>query len=461
MQFTNSLSRKKEDFKPLKDLEVGIYSCGPTVYHTASIGNFRAFLFADFVHRLFEFDGYKIKHVMNITDVGHLTDDGSDGDDKMEKAAAKEGKTAWDIAEFYTNQFLTDMDRLNIKRPDVMPKATDHIEQQIKMVGELEGNGYTYKTSDGIYFDTSKLDDYGKLSNQKLEDKEEGARVQVNKEKKNSSDFALWKFSKEGEKRQMEWESPWGVGFPGWHIECSAMSIEYLGSPFDIHTGGMDLGPVHHENEIAQTQGVYKNNQSNYWLHNEFILIDGGKMSKSLNNVYSIDDLIERGIDPLAFRYFTLGAHYRSPINFTWEAVDAAQNALNNLRDAIWMHFAAPTESDNIAIQRFRDKLHDDLDTPGALAVLWDVAKDKEMNWSTKLATLFEMDGFLGFNLDGELRAAQEAGAREDVQAILDKRKDARAQKDFDASDSLRDELKALGLVVEDHPKGQLLRPVR
>ena len=293
MKLTNTLSRKKEEFEPIHAGKVGMYSCGPTVYSPATIGNFRAVLTADLIKRALIFNGYEVKHVMNITDVGHLVGDGDVGEDKMLVAMRNEGKTAWEIAEVYTNLFLRDMERLNIETPNVMPKATDHIAEQIEYIQDLEKNGFTYATSDGIYFDTSKLADYGRLSGQKSEDKEAGARVEVNTEKRNPEDFALWKFSPKDHKRDMEWNSPWGIGFPGWHIECSAMSEKYLDTPFDIHTGGEDLAMVHHPNEIAQTEGARGHQPVNYWVHNAFVQVNGGKMSKSLGNAYTIDDLIQ------------------------------------------------------------------------------------------------------------------------------------------------------------------------
>ena len=290
IQLTNTLTRKKEAFKPIQSGKAGIYACGPTVYSTPSVGNYRTFLFTDLLRRVLTFNGLEVKLVMNITDVGHLTDDNDEGEDKMIVAMRREGKTAWEIAEHYTEQFLQDMQRLNILEPTVLPKATDHIDQQINMIQEIEQRGFAYTISDGVYFDTSKLSEYGKLSGQSLDEKEEGARVAVNPEKRHASDFALWKFSPEGVKRDMEWDSPWGKGFPGWHIECSAMSETYLGSTFDIHTGGRDLAPVHHENEIAQSVGANGKEAVHIWMHGEFLQIDGGKMSKSLNNVYTIDD---------------------------------------------------------------------------------------------------------------------------------------------------------------------------
>ena len=310
----NTLTRQKEEFLPIKKGKVGIYTCGPTVYYYAHIGNFVSFVFADVLRRTLDHAGLKIKHVMNITDVGHLTSDSDEGEDKMILAMKREGKSAWDIAKFYTDAFLLDSDRLNIVRPKIV-KATDHIKEQIKLVKELEAKGLTYKTSDGVYFDTSKLVSYGQMSGQNAEEKQAGARVEIG-EKKNATDFALWKFSRDGEERDMEWKAPWGTGFPGWHLECTAMSVKYLGIPFDIHTGGIDHIPVHHENELAQSEGAYNELQANTWMHNAFITVDGQKMSKSLGNIYTLNDLIEKGTDLGKEDHISIicGSGYRSNI---------------------------------------------------------------------------------------------------------------------------------------------------
>lgn len=458
IKFTNTLTRKKEEFVPLHKGKVGIYSCGPTVYQAASIGNFRSFIFSDTLRRVLAFNGYEVKQIINITDVGHLVGDGDEGEDKMLVSMQKEGKSAWDIAEFYTALFLKDIDRLNILRPHKMPKATEHIEEQIALVKDLEEKGFTYATSDGIYFDTSKLPDYGKLSGQKLEDKEEGARVDINLEKRNPTDFALWKFSPKDQKREMEWESPWGVGFPGWHLECSAMSEKYLDTPFDIHTGGEDHIPVHHTNEMAQTEAARGHELAHYWLHNAFLTVDGGKMSKSLGNGYSIDQLLERGFEPLVFRYFTLGAHYRSAQNFTFEALKASQNALHHLED-ILRTFDTETEPSEISLNAFQERVNDDLDTPGALAILWNVVNDPSMPSSQKSATIKRFDDVLALGLVDVI--ATPLLIPTDVKELLDEREEARAQKDFSKSDNLRDQMKEAGFLVEDTPDGQRVRIFR
>jgi len=335
MNLYNTLTRKKEHFKPIKQNQVKLYACGPTVYDFVHIGHFRAYIFIDVLRRALKYNGFDVKHVMNITDVGHLTDDADAGEDKIEKKALQEKKTVWDIAKFYTDDFFSAMKALNVQKPDIVCKATDHISEMIKMVQRIEKNGYAYRISDGIYFDTSKLRDYGKLARLDIVQLQEGARVEPNPEKKNSTDFALWKFSPKDVKRQMEWKSPWGVGFPGWHIECTAMAVKYLGIKIDIHTGGIDHIPVHHTNEIAQTQGAYGRDIVRFWLHNEFLLVDGKKMSKSKKNFYRLSDVVKQRISPLAVRYFFLQAHYRIPVNFTWAALGSAQSGLNNLYDKI------------------------------------------------------------------------------------------------------------------------------
>lgn len=458
MKFTNTLTRKLEEFEPINKGKVGIYSCGPTVYGTPHIGNFRSFIFDDILRRSLEFCGFEVRHVINITDVGHLTDDADSGEDKMIVAMRREGKTASDIAEFYTNIFLHDLELLNIKKPHVMPRATEHIDEQIQLVKDLEERGFTYQTSDGIYFDTSKLSSYGELAHQKLEDKEEGARVEKNPEKKNSTDFALWKFSPKNEKREMEWDSPWGIGFPGWHLECSAMSEKYLDSPFDIHTGGEDHITVHHPNEMAQTEAVRGNKLANYWLHNAFLMVDSGKMSKSIGNIYSIEDLEEKGFNPLSFRYFILGAHYRSKQNFTWEALKASQNTLNNLED-ITRKWKDPSKIDEEVVQKFREKIEDDLNTPEALAVMWSLVNNEDLDSGVKSATILKLDEVMGLDLDRFVSKPLQIS--EEVQKLLNDREQAREAMDWKKSDSLRDEIKSLGFVVEDGESGQSLREAR
>jgi cysteinyl-tRNA synthetase len=453
MLFYNTLVRSKQEFQSIHPNTVGVYSCGPTVYWFAHIGNMRAFLFADVLCRTLRFNGFTVEQVMNITDVGHLVGDGDEGEDKMIVAMMREGKTAYDIAEFYAQAFFQDLEKLNITPATRYPRATDHIREQIEMIAQLEKNGFTYQTSDGIYFDTSKLPDYGRLSGQRSEEKQAGSRVDMG-EKKNATDFALWKFSPLDVKREMEWESPWGVGFPGWHIECSAMSKKYLGVPFDVHTGGIDHIAVHHENEIAQTQGAEGELEANYWMHNEFITVDGGKMSKSLGNVYTIDQLIQKGFDPLAFRYLCLQAHYRSKLNFTWESLEGAQNALNRLRQTV-RSWDAPKMGCAEFEERFLASLNDDLNTPEALSILWQLV-DSHESTSAKAESLLKFDQVLGLNLQSFIGKSVEIPV--EVQHLLDMRAMARSEKNYAESDRLRTEIEKLGFIVEDKSDGQKVR---
>ncbi|MBU2219414.1 cysteine--tRNA ligase, partial [Patescibacteria group bacterium] len=334
IKFFNTLTLKKEFFKPIKNKRAGIYTCGPTVYNFVHIGNLRAYIFEDILRRTLEYNGYKIKHVMNITDVGHLSSDEDTGEDKIEKSAREQKKSAWEIAGFYTKQFQKDIIELNIEPAHLMPKATEHIKEQIGLIKILEKKGFTYKTKDGIYFNTSKFKDYGKLGKIDIKGLREGARIEKG-EKKNPTDFALWKLSSSGEKRQMEWDSPWGKGFPGWHIECSAMSTKYLGQPFDIHAGGIDHIPVHHQNEIAQSEAAYDKPLAKYWLHGEFLVIDQKKMSKSEGNFITLNILKEKNFNPLSYRFFVLSSHYRKPLNFSWQAMEAGQRGLEHLYNQI------------------------------------------------------------------------------------------------------------------------------
>lgn len=454
--FYNTLTRTIEPLTPIHPGHIGIYACGPTVYWFAHIGNMRAYVFVDVLRRTLKAQGLDVKLVMNITDVGHLTDDASEGEDKMMVAMRREGKTAYEIARVYEDAFVRDLKQLHIGLPDVMPRATDHIQEQIDMILALEEKGYTYRTQDGIYFDTAKLADYCRLSGQKAEEKLAGARIELG-EKHNITDFALWKFAKEGVKREMEWESPWGVGFPGWHIECSAMSKKYLGVPFDIHTGGIDHIAVHHENELAQVKGAEGVLEANMWLHSEFLTVDGGKMSKSLGNVYTISDLVEKGFDPLAYRYFCLGAQYRSKLNFTWEALTAAQNALKHLR-AFVRTLPAPSGMDVQEIehvQAFDADMRNDLDTPKALSCVWAVI-ESDLPAETKATALAHMDAVLGLGLEAYMGIP--LAIPSEVQKLVEARKQARDAKNWQESDRLRDAVLALGFVVEDTPSGQHVR---
>ncbi len=469
LKLWNSLSRTREPFGAINPPDVGMYSCGPTVYSRAHIGNFRAYVVWDVLKRALTAEGFKVTHVMNITDVGHLTGDGDEGQDKLQASAEKEGRTAWDVAKEYETLFVADAKALNIVLPEaqLLCRATEHIPDQIKLVQILEEKGYTYVTSDGVYFDTSKFPEYGRLSGQPLEEKMEGTRIESNPEKKHPTDFALWKFSYVGgrdfdsaqddasKKRHMEWPSPWGLGFPGWHLECSAMSRKYLGQPYDIHTGGVDHIPVHHENEIAQSMAAYAVPLANYWVHSEFLTVDGQKMSKSLGNIYSLDDCKEHKIEPLGLRYFYLSAQYRSKLNFTWEAAQGAQIALDKLRD-LARSWDAPTDIDADWNEKFMNEMQDDLNTPAALAVVWDMAKS-DLESDCKAANLLAWDALLGLGLDQYI--GKPLVIPENVKAVADRRWEARLRQDWDQADNLRLELENLGWTMEDGSTGYKLKP--
>lgn len=444
----NTLSRRIEDLKPIKDV-VSLYACGPTVYAYAHIGNLRTFIFEDILKRVLLYNNYKINHIMNITDVGHLTSDADTGEDKMEKGSAREGKSAWEIAEFYTKAFLADSKLLNIIPATKYPRATEHINEQIDLIKNLEQKGFTYQTNDGVYFDTSKLSDYGKLANLKNQSLRAGARVEIG-DKKNPTDFALWKFSPSDKKRQMEWPSPWGVGFPGWHVECSAMSVKYLGQPFDIHCGGIDHISVHHTNEIAQSEAAFDKPLANIWMHGEFLLIGSDKMAKSGENFLTLQSLIEKGISPLAYRYFLLQTHYRKQLTFSSEALQAAQTGLNHLYKLARELSISPNNEDNAALsQSFTELINNDLDTPAALALVWDALNKKNIS----LKTLLKFDDVLGLAIKKNLKVKVEKIPVE-INKLVTERNTARRNKNWTESDRLRAELEEQGYAVEDN-KGE------
>ncbi|MDO8593102.1 MAG: cysteine--tRNA ligase [bacterium] len=500
----NTLTRKKEEFKAIPPPapllkgggKVGLYTCGPTVYNYAHLGNLRTYLFEDILKRALLYNGYKVKHVMNITDVGHLTGDMDMGEDKLEMEARKEKKTAWQIAEFYTRTFRYDIKRLNIMEPDIWCKATDYIKEQIELIKKLEKKGYTYKTSDGIYYDTSKFRNYNKLSHLPLEKLKEGARVEKNQEKKNPTDFALWKlstpkipltpFEKGGKKnRQMEWDSPWGVGFPGWHIECSAMSLALLKNQLDIHCGGIDHINVHHTNEIAQSEAATGKKFFNFWLHGAFLNIAGGKkMAKSAENFLALETaLIKKGIEPLAYRFMLLQTHYRKPMEYSEAGIKSAERGLEHLRNQIRDLTPArlsekhrhSCESRNpekrmAKVKLFLDPrfhgddefsidfkeiflaaINDDLNTPRALAVVQEVLKSK-LTDEEKLAAVFDFDKVLGLDFKGALKKMK---LPEEVEKLAEARQKAREEKDFKLSDELRKKIESLGYSVEDAKDGQ------
>ena len=450
----NTLSKQKEKFKSINKKEVKIYSCGPTVYKDATIGNMRTNIFQDVLRRVLRYNGYKIKHVMNITDVGHLVSDGDEGEDKILKSAKEEHKSPKEIAEYYTKLFFNDLEKLNIEKPEIICKATDHIELMLEYVKKLIDNGYAYATSTAIYFDISKLDKYPVLSNLNLNEQKAGARVEVDKEKKSPYDFVLW--IKAPENHLMKWDSPWGPSYPGWHIECSAMGQHYLGEVFDIHTGGIDLIPTHHENEIAQSKGMCGNNPAHYWMHGEYLLINGGKMSKSLGNVYLLKDIIERGYDPLVYRMFTYSGHYRNKINFTWEAIDASSKSLERLKNGYQLHSVGTDEIEDSVINDFEERFHkainDDLNIPSAMSVVWEVVRYEKK--SKKLAELLlKFDSVLGLKIEKKLQV-KEIEIPNEILNLVKQRKRARENKDWAESDRLRDIINEKGYNIKDTKDG-------
>ena len=457
IKFYNTLTRKKEEFIPINAKEVRIYSCGPTVYYFAHIGNLRAYLFMDNLRRVLKYNGYKLKHVMNITDVGHLVSDADEGEDKMMKAARRENKNPYEIAEFYMNAFLKDIDKLNIDRPEIVARATEHIDVMEEYVKKIIENGYTYQTEDTIYFDTSKLDKYGVLSNRNVEDQKAGARVEFDKNKKNISDFALW--IKAPENHIMKWDSFFGKSYPGWHLECSAMSYKYLGEEFDIHTGGVDHIPIHHENEIAQSKGFCGKIPAHYWMHVEFLQVNGGKMSKSLNNLYTLKDLEEKGYEPLVYRMFNYTSKYRAQINFTFEAMDAAKIALNRLREGYLKHSQGNEDVTNEQIEdyekRFLEAINDDLNMPVAMSIVWEIIRNPKK--SKKLQNLLlKFDEVLGLDLKNYSKN-KTSDFPEEINELLLQRNEARKNKNWEESDRIRDILIKKGYLVKDNKKGTIL----
>lgn len=449
LKLFDTYTRNLREFKPLDPALVGLYTCGPTVYDYAHIGNMRTYIFEDILRRTLELDGFTVRHVMNITDVGHLTSDADTGEDKMEKGSRKAGKSAWEIAEEYTQAFKQDMHALNLVEPTIWCRATDHIQEQIDLIRCIEAKGFTYQTSDGIYFDTSRLSDYGALSRLNIDGLQAGSRIDVG-EKRLPTDFALWKFSPVGQKRQMEWASPWGVGFPGWHIECTAMSAKYLGTFFDIHCGGEDHIPVHHTNEIAQSQACYGTNLANFWMHGYFLQLEAEKMSKSTGKFLRIQTLIDKGFDPLVYRYFCLSAHYRAKLSFSWEGLDGANNALERLRNTVY-EWGPAGEPDPGYMDQFIAQVNDDLNMPRALAVTWDLARS-DLDAATKKGTILFFDRILGLRLE-QWQPTQEAIPAE-ILALVQSRQQARSEKRWSDADAYRQQVSAAGYEIEDTPQG-------
>jgi cysteinyl-tRNA synthetase len=454
LRLYNTLTRTKERFEPLDQGRVRLYSCGPTVYSRAHLGNMRPYVFVDLLKRTLRHRGWTVFHVMNITDVGHLTDDADAGEDKMEIGARESGLSAWEVAAKWTRAFQQDIARLGVLEPDVWCRATDHIAEQIEMIRALEAKGFTYRVEDGVYFDTSRDPHYGELARLQLQTQQTQERIEAASWKRNPADFALWKLSpREGPRRQMEWESPWGVGFPGWHIECSAMSTRYLGAPFDIHTGGVDHIPVHHPNEIAQSENALGVRPwVRFWMHSAWMMFDEQKMAKSRGNVLVLDELEAAGIEPLAFRYFLLAAHYRQQINFSDSAIAGARAAYRRLvRHAVELRDGERAQGGEPADpfrRRFRDALYDDLNSPQALAVLWEALRTPELSAASQWELLCEFDGVLGLGLEHAKVAGEDVDG--EVEALIEERERARAARDFARADALRDELLARGIVLED-----------
>ncbi len=467
LYLTNSLTRKKEKFVPINPPHVGIYTCGPTVYDYASIGNFRTYTISDILVRTLKYNGFNVLYVMNLTDVGHLTGDNLGdadvGEDRIEKAAKKEGKTAWDIAKFYTEVFLRDYKKLNLTEPNNLVKATDHISEQIALIKRLEEKGLTYKINDGLYFDTQKFEQvtgkkYGELST--LDTIKEGARVEPNPEKKNPRDFALWKFSAKPGERQMEWESPWGIGFPGWHIECSAMSMKYLGESFDIHVGGEDLRQTHHPNEIAQAEGATGKTFVKYWVHGTHLKVEGRRMGKSLGNVYTVSDIEKKGYEALAIRYLYLTAHYRDQLNFTWDSLQSARQALQKVREQVsaarsqkartMLSSEKGKKVDDLSI-RFNEAINDDLNTSRALAVLWEALKSNIPS-EDKYDLAVAFDEVLGLNLSQVLD--EDFQIPDEITNLAKEREKLRSEEKFTKADKVRKTIERKGFIVEDTPKG-------
>jgi len=455
---TNTMSRKKEVFKPLREGEVGIYTCGLTVYNFAHIGNLRAYVFADTLKRMFLFNGYKVNHVMNITDVGHLTGDEDEGEDKMEAGARREGKTVWEIVDFYTEAFFDDLKRLRIIFPTVTCRATRHVDDMIDMIRKIESNGYTYVAGGNVYFDTSKLPDYGKLARLKLDEDKMRSRVESDPYKRNPFDFVLWFTRYKYDSHAMQWDSPWGRGFPGWHIECSAMSSKYLGERFDIHTGGIDHIPIHHTNEIAQSEAAFGHEWVNYWLHSEFLVIgEGEKMSKSLGNFITLQTLIDEGYDPAEYRYYLLGAHYKKQLAFTLEALDGAKSAMKRLTTKIGElkgSEAPVSKLNSVLLNEFHEAINDDLNTPRALAVLWKVVDSEDLRPGEKLSLINEFDRVLGLGLS----EIETEVIPEEVEELANQRDQARRGKDWKKADELRKLISEKGYEVLDERDGYKIR---
>ncbi len=459
----NTMGRKLEEFTPISGKQVKLYACGPTVYNYAHIGNLRTYIFEDILRRTLEYSGYEVTHVMNITDVGHLVGDGDDGEDKMVKSSRATGKSVYEIAEFYTKAFFQDTDKLNILRPSIACRATEHIDDMIQLVKRLEENGHTYISGGNVYFSIDTFPAYGKLARLNLDELQEGARIAIDANKRNPKDFVLWFTNSKFENQVMTWDSPWGVGYPGWHLECSAMSMRYLGEQFDIHCGGTDHIPVHHTNEIAQSEAATgKSPWVNYWIHGEFLLDDTGKMSKSKGEFLTLSLLEKKGYDPMDYRYFCLGGHYRSQLQFSFESLDAAKTARGNLVDRIRAMLEAgaePLSMEELSehamkyIEEFTSHIQRDLNMPRALSVLWSMVKDSALSSSEKLTLLYDIDKVLGLRID-RIEPVAEEGPGPEVLALIQEREAARKSKNFVRADEIRDILRKMGIEIKDTSSG-------
>jgi cysteinyl-tRNA synthetase len=462
--FYNTFSRQIEPLQCLSPNTVKLYCCGPTVYNYQHIGNLRTYIFEDVLARSLRFLGYTVEHVMNITDVGHLASDADDGEDKMAIAMKREKKKSYEIAEFYTNIFFEDCAKIGVKRPDIVCKATDHIQEMIDLIKTLEDKGFTYVSNGNVYFDISKSEDYGKLALLDLEKLKAGARIEIDSNKKNPQDFVLWFTKSKFENQELQWDSPWGTGYPGWHIECSAMATKYLGEQFDIHCGGIDHIPVHHTNEIAQSEAASGKNWVKIWMHGEFLLINAEKMAKSSGNFFRLADIEAKGIDPIVYRFFCLGSHYRSQLNFTWETLENAQNSFNKIRSQVLRLKSECTQtvpvlkSEDLSLVDFKKCLCDDLSMPKALALVSGTLNDKQLSAQQKLSLIYAYDQVLGLGCQNWTEEIVEISP--EVQALLGQRRIARDNRDWKASDELRDKIKALGFEVKDKGAEQEVKRV-
>lgn len=459
----NTMKRELQEFIPRKDASVGMYACGPTVYNYAHIGNLRTYIFEDLLKRMLSYCGYEVNHVMNITDVGHLVGDGDDGEDKMLKSSRQSGKSVYEIAQFYTDAFFEDTDKLNILRPSIACRATEHIDQMIGLIRRLEERGHTYMAGGNVYFSIDTFPRYGELARLDLEQLKSGARIEVDSNKRNPKDFVLWFTQSKFENQAMVWDSPWGRGYPGWHLECSAMSMKYLGEQFDIHCGGTDHIPVHHTNEIAQSEAATgKSPWVSYWIHGEFLLDETGKMSKSKGEFLTLSLLEKKGFDPVDYRFFCLGAHYRSQLQFSFEALQSARRSrlllFGRIEDLLQqgaqvLPLTGLSKRAGEYLRQFAEHVSTDLNTPRALAVLWGVLKDSEMSADEMLTICYDIDRVLGLGIRN-IECIEEEELDDELKELIDQRVQARKDRDFARADEIRDILKGRGIEIKDTPDG-------